>query len=34
MGPLWFMRAGRRFGVHFWGAEGWMASMVVVEDML
>jgi hypothetical protein len=28
MGPLWFMRAGRRFGVHFWGAVGWMDSIV------
>ena len=30
MGPLWFMRAGRRLGVHFWGFEGWIESMVVV----
>jgi len=22
MGPLWLMRVGRRFGVHFWGLAG------------
>jgi hypothetical protein len=27
MGPLWFMRAGRTFGVHFWGLEGVMDSI-------
>lgn len=29
MGPLWFMRQGRRFGVHFLGEDGWIASILV-----
>jgi hypothetical protein len=31
MGPLWWMRVGRRFGVVFWGFEGWMANMAESE---
>ena len=28
MGPLWFMRKGRRFGVHFLGAVTWRDNIL------
>ena len=30
IGPLWFMRAGRRFGVHFFVSVDWIESMAMV----
>lgn len=30
--PLWFMRAGSRFGVHFFESAVWIESMVDVVE--
>lgn len=29
MRPLWFIRMGRRLGVHFFEAVGWMESILI-----